>query len=334
MNIPSSFRHHLLLGLAAAAMLTGAMAASAAAIDVTSSASMLTIGQGVDVNFNISGLSHAPGHSMSAFELDVLFDPAVLQLAGFAFSDGASGLNQLDFAESTSFGFLGAATASGGAIAAFGLSGNSAAVLDSAQSDAFRFLRLRFASVTASAATSVAINTADPALLFADSDANRLPVDLRMPQVTLAVVSAAAIPEPGSLLLLLIGMMAWAICVRSSDAGKFPDRVASTAATAAMLLASVAAPASTAAQPTERGPAISRPSAATPPPTPQAQSGNVNGVIIAVQGQRALVRQDNGTPRWYSIRAPLTPASVGKRISGSAVPRGDAIVLDTPHITD
>jgi hypothetical protein len=60
------------------------------------------------------------------------------------------------------------------------------------------------------------------------------------------------------------------------------------------------------------------------------QSIPVAGTIVSITGQRAQVQLADGTKRWFSIRktdAALTPANVGKKISGTATHVGDADML-------
>ncbi len=47
--------------------------ANAALIDVTASTADITLGEIINVEFEISGLSNSPGDSLSAFDLDILF---------------------------------------------------------------------------------------------------------------------------------------------------------------------------------------------------------------------------------------------------------------------
>ncbi|MES2076975.1 MAG: PEP-CTERM sorting domain-containing protein [Pseudomonadota bacterium] len=340
-------------------------------IDVSASTNTLSVGQDVFVFFSISGLSGAPGDSLGAFDMDILYDPAVLRLWDVGFHDNAIHGNPLALPEPGSFAFIGDAIDLGRRIDAFGLSGNSAAVLDADQPNAFTFMTLTFRAVGASIVSGVVIDTLDPALLFVDSGANALAASIGRAGVTLVVAPGGDAPEPASLLLLLAGAAAL-LAARPRRCG--PDAGAGAAAAAAAAFASTAAhaPASTsatalapasrstaaaaaallalglagaapagaqtppssapAASPSQQGPAV--PSTRRAPAAPAIAAESIDGMIVAVQGQRAQVRLRNGALRWLSVAAPLSPAQVGKRITGVAAARGDAVVLDQPRIAN
>jgi hypothetical protein len=328
--------------LALALALAPLHAAHAAVIDVSASTNALNIGQDVFVNFAISGLSGAPGDSLSAFDLDILYDHAVLQLRDFGFADPLSHTNQLALPELGSFAFLGDAIDLGPRIDAFGLSGNSAAVLDADQANAFTFLTLTFRAVGASLATGVAIDTLDPALLFVDSGANTLAATIRAAGVTLVVnPQVVNAPEPASLLLLLVGAAAL-LAVRPRRAAASAASATSAAARAALLALGLAgalpAGAQTppaAAPPSQQGQTAPQEQQRLPDhgtPVPAVES--IDGVVVAVQGRRAQVRLRSGALRWFSMGAALPAPQVGKRINGVAVARGDAVLLEQPRIAN
>jgi hypothetical protein len=341
--------------------------ARAAVIDVSASTNTLSVGQDVFVFFSVSGLSGAPGDSLGAFDMDIIYDPAVLRLWDVGFHDDTIHGNPLALPEPGSFAFIGDAIDLGRRIDAFGLSGNSAAALDADQPNAFTFMTLTFRAVGPSIVSGVVIDTLDPALLFVDSGANALAAGIGRAGVTLVVAPSGDAPEPASLLLLLAGAAAL-LAARRRQCG--PDAGAGAGAAAAAAAAATATAATTAEHaPTSKSTAAAAaavlalglvgaaPARAQTPPggapaTSPSQQGHaaaptrpapaaaaivaesIDGMIVAVQGQRAQVRLRNGALRWLSVAAPLTPAQVGKRVTGVAVARGDAVVLDQPRIAN
>jgi hypothetical protein len=144
--------------------------ANAAVISANVSNTNPLIGETIGVNFGISGLSTAPGDSLSAFDLDILFDDSVFAFTGFSFTDLGSGSNQLDLPEINKFPFDGNVTVSGiGILDAYGLSGNSNTVLDTNQAGSFRFLGLTFTAIAEAPSSTISINLNDPLLLVLDS---------------------------------------------------------------------------------------------------------------------------------------------------------------------
>lgn len=182
---------------------------SASTISVTPSASQVNVGDPFSVFFDISGLTSTPGDSLSGFDLSIFYDPAVATFSGFSFTDPSSVINQLDLAELGAFPFAGDATAAGGVIDAFAISGNSPAILDSDQANAFRFLALSFIAVAPSAGTLISIDLNDPNLLFVDSGSGSLPVAFQNTRASVDVVqSAPNLPEPATWILLVVGSLA------------------------------------------------------------------------------------------------------------------------------
>lgn len=287
----------------------------AATINLFTASSTYSVGQSFNVDFRIGGLTGAPGDSLSGFDLDVLFDSTLLKLTGFGFTDPVSNRNELDLPEAGSFGFSGAATASGGVVDAFGVSGNSAAVLDAGQAGDFRFLTLTFQALAASGATAIQLDLNDPNLLFLDSGFGDLDTNYGAARVAFAITpGSVAVPEPGSLALLLIGAAGMVL------AGRRRMR----AAGAALALAMAAAGPAQAQQPVAKADAA---------PTTQAAKA-VTGTIVKVEGKRAQVKLSNGVVEWVSVAGGVSSDKVGKRISGKLAPRGDTLLLSEPVIAN
>ncbi len=303
-----------------AALLAAALPGQAAVINLSSSASSVAVGQSFQVDFRISGLSAAAGDSLSGFDLNVLFDSAAVQLTGFSFLDAGGALNQLDLSEAASFGFLGNALASGNSIDVFGLSGNSAAVLDAGQAGAFRFLSLNFKALAPSAGTAIGLDLNDPNLLFVDSGAAALPYSVDRDSVRLAIGQSTQVPEPGTLLLLLGALPALALVRRRGAAA-----LAVSAGLLAALPASAQQPAPAAA-PAQAGKAAS---------TPFAKAGDTVTVqILEIKGQRAQVRLGNGSVQWVSLDTPVSNMQAGAKISGKLVQGGDTLLLTNISISN
>ncbi|NVD97577.1 PEP-CTERM sorting domain-containing protein [Massilia sp. BJB1822] len=296
--------------------MAAALPGQAAVINLSTSASSVAVGQSFNVDFRISGMSSAAGDSLSGFDLNVLFDSAAVQLTSFSFLDASGSLNQLDLSEAGSFGFLGDAQASGNSIDVFGLSGNSAAVLDTDQADAFRFLSLNFKALAPSAGTAIGLDLSDPNLLFTDSGAGSLPYTMNGDSVRLAIGQGAQVPEPGTLLLLLATLPALALLRR---------RTATALAVSAGLIATLPASAQ------QMAPAQASKEASAP----FAKAGDtVSGQILEIKGQRAQIRLSNGSAQWVSLDTPISNLQVGAKISGKLVQGGDTLQLTNISISN
>lgn len=299
------------------ALLTAALGigpACAAVIDVATPSNTLRVGDAVSVNFSISGLIRAPDASLSAFDLDIRFDQAAMQLTGFDFVDPASGQNQLDLAEADSFPFLGDAFVNGNLIDVYGLSGNSAALLDAGQADSFTFLMLHFTATAKSPLSTVEIDLIDPSQLFVNSQTAQLSTTIGASGVQFTINAAVPpVPEPAPLALFGVGLLALAAMqrqVRHRIGRRVRPAAATATATAVMLLS---LPATMPALAQAPAPAVTAPDTASA----------LTGVIVDAQGQRMLVRLPGGATRWVTVAAPLGKGHLGKKVSGIAIARGD-----------
>lgn len=288
------------------AALAASSLAGAATISMTAAPASLAPGQNFSIRFSISGLTAAPGDSLSGFDLNVLYDSGRVQFNGAGFQDAASGFNQLDIPEAGSFGFFGEASSAAGVIDVFGVSGNSANFLDSVQSDQFQFLSLNFTALGVDGSTAIGIDMFDPNLLFLDSGNGDLSVNFANSSVAVVIGQGAGqVPEPQSLLLFLAGAVALATSKRWR---------ARTRAAAGVLALSLAASVPAAAQST------------APTPAPAAAVA-VSAVITDVQGKRALLRLSSGEMRWVSVEQELSKADIGKKVNAKIVARGDTFLM-------
>ncbi|QDG70153.1 hypothetical protein [Janthinobacterium tructae] len=302
----------LLLALSAGILIP----APAAVINVSTTSAHVSVGQSFNVLFDVRGLSSAANDSLSGFDLDIVFDPLTVRLLNASFFDPASGTNQLAFSEAGSFGFIGQTAISGGVIDLFGISGNSAGLLDARQNDVFRFVTLTFETLASSPGTFIGVNLADPALLFTDSGAGGLPIAFDNSSVGIAI-GPTAVPAPSSFALCMAGMIAILATIR-----RIRVAILRAGGISIALLTSLAMPAQAQAQT----------STSTSTNTTQQQTTPVNqeaidGVITAIQGQRLQVRLNSGKLVWMTSTTSLSSSHVGKRLTGIAVPAGDGLVL-------
>ncbi|MDD2761126.1 MAG: cohesin domain-containing protein [Methylomonas sp.] len=148
----------------------------------------VTLGSTARVELRISGLDEAT--ALSAFDVQIVFDPAVLAYVDSAFSD------QLDLFGS---GDVRAVESADGVLNVWEISLDSSADLLSYQADAFTLATLSFQAVGEGfSALTLSLNA------LADADGNGLPAQLGEADVT---VSAVPLPALGySLALALAGL--------------------------------------------------------------------------------------------------------------------------------
>lgn len=296
--------------IAACAALAWAGAASAATVNVSASSSHVAVGATVTLNFAVAGLHQGGVGSLAGFDLDLHYDGSLLQFLGAGFVDAGSGLNQLDLPEPGGLGFLGSAAAAGGVVDAFGLSGNSTALLDAQQADGFDFLTLSFIALQASTGTELFIDLSDPLLQFVDGGGQALSMDFLSARARLVIDAQGGgnpLPEPAAPALALAAL---------AGAG-WAHRRARRARGAALLLGlALAAPLASQAQ--------------TPAAAKAAEPTPIDVRVIEVAGGRAKVRTEDGREYWVSVGPALSPDKVGQRLRGQAVPRGDVIKVNAP----
>lgn len=296
--------------IAACAVMCWVGAVSAATVNVASSSSHVSVGQVVTLTFSVAGLHQGGTGSLAGFDLDLQYDNSLLSLQSFGFVDSTSGINALDLPEVGGLGFFGDAVAAGGIVDAFGLSGNSAAVLDAQQADAFDFLTLSFVALQASSGTQLVIDLADPLLTF--SDGNGRPIQMAFGSARALLVidpqggGGNTVPEPAAPVLALAAL---------ASAGWARRRSSGHRRAALALSLALAAPLVSQAQTKTAAPAQ---------PTP------IDVRVVEVAGSRAKVRAEDGREFWVSVGPALTPDKVGQRLRGEAVPRGDVIKVNAP----
>jgi hypothetical protein len=192
----------LMRGVAAALLLAGTTA-HAISLGFSPSDQAAPIGSSVDVDLVISGLGNGAAPSLSTFDLDVLYDSAIVGLTNVAFGDPVLG-DQLDV---FGFGFnLTSVGAVAGGTNLFELSFDFPADLDFFQPGSFTLARLSFDVL------ELGISPLDLANVIL-GDANGDPLS-----ATVTPGSVTGIPEPGTITLFLMGGLALGFAVRRTAA--------------------------------------------------------------------------------------------------------------------
>jgi PEP-CTERM motif len=185
-----------MLGAAWLLLLTGL--AGAITLQIDPSNQDVTTGSTVNAELVVSGLGSAAAPSLSTFDLDVTFDDSILSFLDFTFGDPILG-DQLDL---SSLGSITAVSPGVGTVNLFELSFDTSTDLDTLQAGSFTLGTLRFGALsTGVSAIGIAVN--------ALGDANGDPLTAEIVGGRVAV-SAAQVPEPASVLLLLAGVVGFA----------------------------------------------------------------------------------------------------------------------------
>lgn len=187
----------LLRGVAAVLLLAGTTA-HAISLGFSPSSQVAPVGSSVDVDLVISGLGDFMPDSLGVFDLDVLYDPAILGLTNVAFGDPGLG-DQLDLFGFGSFSGVGGAP---GAVNIFEISFDFPADLDALQPGSFTLARLSF-DVLANGTSPLDLAN----VILGDAFGAPLAADVDPGSVT-------GVPEPGTITLFLMGGLALGFAVR------------------------------------------------------------------------------------------------------------------------
>jgi hypothetical protein len=166
--------------------------ADAFSISMDPAASVIGIGDSVAIALNVSGLVDNAAPSLGVYDIDVVWDPSIVQLGIVSIGDPLLG-DQLNLAGLGTFTTI---TFGTGTLNLFELSLDSIADLNDKQAGSFTIATLNF--------TLLAAGTSDitPTVIQV-GDANGRP--LAVESITGAVVSA--IPEPSGAVLALAGLL-------------------------------------------------------------------------------------------------------------------------------
>jgi hypothetical protein len=166
-------------------------------------------GNHVSVGITVSGLGY--GTALGSFDIDIGFDSAMLIFTGAAFGDPVLG-DQLDLSGLS----INSPTATPGAgnVNLLEASFDDPSMLLSGQAHQFTLATLSFAALASGFSTvSVAVNGL--------GDANGNPLSATTVNALIAV-NSSALPLPGSVPLLLVGLLAWLPWRRPRESQKKP----------------------------------------------------------------------------------------------------------------
>jgi hypothetical protein len=186
--------------------LTGVLAPlQAALISVEPVSQTVAVGAPVQVAVTVSGLASGAAPSLSAFDLDLTYDPTVLQFTSLTFGDPVLG-DQLDLSAPPLGTVTGYDALVPGLVNHFELSLDSVPTLDSLQAGDFKLTVFHFTALAPGVSPlSVAVNS------FGDALGDPLPT-------TVAGGNVTVVPEPEAAeLLFAAGLTAWVVVRRGRN---------------------------------------------------------------------------------------------------------------------
>lgn len=188
--------------LAGAALLLASMPGSAATLSVYPASSTVTLGSSVNVALNIAGLGDHTAPSLSTFDLDLGFDPAILSYSSAVFGGPVLG-DQLDlFGLGFGVGSVFWDTPAPGTVKFFEVSLDSIDDLNSLQAGSFTLLTLTFDTIgIGNSPLNLSINA------LGDANGDYLAADTNNSSLTVAGSTVNAVPIPASWLLFASGML-------------------------------------------------------------------------------------------------------------------------------
>jgi hypothetical protein len=186
-------------------MAASASASAAIILVPTPSAQTLVEGGFATIDVQISGLGAGEAPSLGTYDLEVTFNPTVLDFVSATLGDGVLG-NQLDLFD---LGNVSSVTPSTGVVNLFELSLDTATDLNTLQADSFVLASLRFSSLSEGMSTiGLSVNS------LGDADGAPLAVSLLSGSVVVT-----AVPEPKAFALVLAGIVLIGGVARKRPAG-------------------------------------------------------------------------------------------------------------------
>lgn len=182
--------------LVALVVLTISGTARAALIELVPASTTVSLGEQFDLALTISGLGDGVAPSVGTYDVDVSFDPSVLQPLSVAIGDPVLG-DQLDL---FGLGSILSVTPSAGMLNLFELSLDLPTDLDDLQAPAFTLATLTFQAI------DLGVSSVTPGL-NALGDSLGSPIDFQATGAQVNVRGSQQAPEPNSLALLVLGVV-------------------------------------------------------------------------------------------------------------------------------
>jgi len=174
----------------------GVGTAQAVTLDIIPSSQSVSLGSSVEVGVGISGFGVGVAPSLGVFDLDLIFDPAILSLTGVVYGDPFLG-DQLDL---FGFGSFISTTPGAGMVNLFELSFDFPSDLDDLQAAAFTLVSLTF-SADANGISSLGITVNELGDSLGD------PLFAQVGSGSVSVGSTNPVPEPSTIFLLGSGLL-------------------------------------------------------------------------------------------------------------------------------
>jgi len=175
----------------------------AATIGISPGSQTTVVGSSVNVSLGVSGLGAGSGPSVGAYDVNITFNPVMLQLITASFGDPGLG-DQLDVDGSGSVQII---TPSLGTVELFELSLDSIDDLNNLQASSFTLATLTFQAIgVGSSPVPVTINA------LSDAYGDVLPATVQSGTVN---VSSSSVPEPQSVSIVTIGLFGISIFIRN-----------------------------------------------------------------------------------------------------------------------
>lgn len=181
--------------------------ASAVSLDFQPANSIVSLNDSFDVDVVVSGLGSA-NEIVSAFDLDVVYDPLVLSATDFQFTTNLGSLDPFDFEVFFADSFI-----TPGRIDFAELSVLSDAELDSRQGDSVVLGTMTFEAIAVGVSSLVFDASTFPGIDIKGREALRL-LNLDVGDGSVTVNDVAVIPLPGAAIFMLTGLLGIGVASR------------------------------------------------------------------------------------------------------------------------